>query len=125
MPVTPFQGGGQALLPFRNGRSGVLQHIETVAEPVDDLCCRQGPESYGREFERKWKPIQATAQRRDVGRVGLGHGEVRGNRPGPFDQQVDGVAGRTRWTLGRGRYWQRRHDESDLAGDIERAAAGG
>jgi len=125
--VAPGQGGAQRALALRQVARSVHQFGETALQARQQRLGREDPHARRRELDGQRQPVQPDTDRRHVGRVPLGEGEVGAHRLRALHKEGNRREARDRGRVGavrRGGQGQRRHGEGVLAAHAQRGAAG-
>ena len=126
--VAPLHRGQQGLLTGQERRTAPAQQTEAVVETAGDAFDRHVAHPRRSQLDGQRDPVELLTDRRDMRRVVVRHHEVRPGAHRPIDEQPNRVerpetvdAGH----LARSRPDHRRHPPGDLAGQVQRLAAGG
>jgi hypothetical protein len=87
----PFDARRHGLVSERGDAAALAQQLPPVGQVRVQLGGRERPETRRRELDGERDALQLAADRGHSGAVVLGEGEVGDDRPGPIEEELDGV----------------------------------
>jgi len=106
----PLDARRHGLVPERGGSAPLAQQLPAVGQVRVELAGREGPQTRRRELDGERDALQLPADRGHGGSVVLGEGKVGVDRPGPVEEELDGVVPLQRLRPGRRAGYDERRD---------------